>query len=311
MNLLPLDVFQYLISFTKTDDLISIISLSTKYNKLAKTLLCNKLNIKNNDKSIKELIRLCKFPFDYIHYKEFNSKNLIFGEFVSHVRVNIDRIYNGLNKNYHTIGIKYQSDGLKIIGCKMTLNVFDEYEKLTGIYDIKNFCYDDTCQIYNRMDNEPYDFIRSEINKDNDFVKFMDSVYELCIPILDKYKNFTFMVMFQSDNSRFARATGFRYPLNGSYGSSNYIMYFNLSNDFHKYILYNDEYIDIRLLYDMIVEYIPIVHIKLLCGDECHCLLKIEICGMNILSMRPVPKRIEINSDSQPVYLLSQEINSF
>jgi hypothetical protein len=60
-------------------------------------------------------------------------------------------------------------------------------------------------------------------------------------------------------------------------------MYFKLSNNFYKNIIYNGKNIEIS---DNInFEFIPILHIKLLCFDDASCRLKIEIVGMNILSI--------------------------
>lgn len=319
-SILPLEVLHYLLSFIKIDDIISIISSSQDFNKLSISLLSYRIgkNFNNKTKTTKELIKLCKFSFEFMNYKEVDFKNLEIGIPVEQIRSNIKDVNNQLNKIYHTINMKYCSNQFKIFGCKMTLNQFikfdddgfddDQYGKITEICNTQQYSYGpgefDVCHT---MNDESCTFIRTLLDKNSEqqmiFIDFMNKLYELSIPPLDDSKEITKFKGFKCFNKNncfypgnisMARAVGFYHPLYTTNYTINekYYIFFKFSSDFHKYILYNDEYIDIKLLYNNTIEFIPILHIRLLCTDENQCRLKIEICGMNILTMTPISEHI-------------------
>lgn len=211
-----------------------------------------------------------------MNYEDFDVGKLKFEEIINE-KLNINHQCNRCSDNYSIINLKYNFNDFNILGCKMNFDF---------IHDVKNFWYEfREDYVVHTINDESENFIKVQIF-DIDFVNFINKIYELCVNIVDKHKKQLGMPYF---DIKYSRATGFHHPLcyqtdcNCNIIDDNPYMFFKLSHDFNKNIMYNEQ--NIAIPSDINIDFIPTLNIKLLCINNAQCRLKIEIIGMNVLSI--------------------------
>lgn len=297
---LPGDLFKLIISHLDNHALISLYQISSFIRSNLESWLRENL-IKDVKFSIDgyqlpKLLKLNRFPFNYISYSELNSNNIRFNEITNVIGYNYatntkvrsqDKVIK-LNYEYHNI-----IDEFFIVGCEMEAKhgillesqIKPDYtyynEKIYDEYDCQVDETDEVMKVKFDMNNKSH----------LEFIYSIDIIYKSCINIISNNKRKVGMNHFSVD---VPRASGFQYPiirkyrmpdlmLQGNSSVRSTLMYFNLSPQFYDNIRYKNETVTISK--NTRFSFVPLLHIKLLHFVRDTCRFKIMIYGGEILNI--------------------------